>query len=203
MKGEEPMLRKTMMGMALAAALLMALMTGTAWAHETGESQTLQLTPSQDSGVSGTATLTPEGDGLEVHLDLQGLPKDGVEHLAHIHEGATCADDRAGNGGAVAFPLENVLAKGGEGGNASTVDTTLEDLSSGGPYYINVHAEQTDPDAVPPGVACADIAMTAADGSGSVPETGGVSPLTLLTAAGAVLVALGATAGFIARRRAA
>lgn len=195
------MLRKTLLGASL--ALMVALLTGTAGAHETGESQTLQLTPSQDSGVSGTATLTPEGNGLEVHLDLTGLPKDGVEHLAHIHEGATCADDRAGNGGGVAFPLENVLAKGGEGGNASTVDTTLEELSSGGPYYINVHAEQTDPDAVPPGVACANIAMTSADGSGSVPQTGGTSPLALLMVAGAVLVALGATAGFIARRRAA
>ncbi|HEX2728163.1 MAG TPA: CHRD domain-containing protein [Rubrobacteraceae bacterium] len=195
------MLRKTTMGMALTAALLMALLMGTAWAHETGESQTLQLTPSRDSGVSGTATLTPEGDGLEVHLDLTGLPKDGVEHLAHIHKGATCADDRAGNGGAVAFPLENVLAKGGEGGNVSTVDTTLEELSSGGPFYINVHDEQTDPKAVPPGVACADIAMTSADGSGSVPQTGGISPITLLMAAGAALVALGVTTGFVARRR--
>ncbi|HET7478001.1 MAG TPA: CHRD domain-containing protein [Rubrobacteraceae bacterium] len=188
---------KTLLGASL--ALMVALLTGTAWAQ--GSSQTLQLTPSHNSGVSGTATLTETGNGVEVKLDMQGLPKEGVKHLAHIHEGATCADDRAGNGGGVKFPLKDVVAQGGAGSSTTNLDTSFDELFDGTPRYINVHAEQTDPKAVPPGVACADLKMTSADGSSSVPETGGTSPLTLLMAAGAALVALGAAAGFIARRR--
>ena len=48
-------------------------------------SQTLQLTPSRNSGVSGTAVLTETAGGVQVQLNMQGLPQDGVSHLAHIH----------------------------------------------------------------------------------------------------------------------
>lgn len=75
------------LGPALVLALVTALAAGTAWAQ--GSSQTLKLTPSHDSGVSGTATLTKTGGGVRVRLDVRGLPKDGVEHMAHIHSGAT------------------------------------------------------------------------------------------------------------------
>ena len=58
-------------------------------------SQTLQLTQSRGSEVSGTATLTDIAGGVQVQPNMQGLPQDGVSHLAHIHSVATCADDRA------------------------------------------------------------------------------------------------------------
>ncbi len=202
--------RKTMIGTALAAALLTALMLGSAWAQGMG-SQTLQLTPSRGSGVSGTATLTETSGGVEVALELQGLPKDGVEHLAHIHSDATCADDRAGQGGPVEFPLQSVVAEGTTGTSTSTVDTTFDELFSGEPYYINVHAEQTDPEAVPPGIACADVvsmsgsasATASASASASAPadalaDTGGVSPLAPLLAIAAI--AAFAAAGYLLRR---
>ncbi len=60
-------------GAAMAGALLTALVAGSAWAQGSG-SQTLQLTPSRDSGVSGTATLTDVGGQLQVQLNAQGLP---------------------------------------------------------------------------------------------------------------------------------
>ena len=188
--------RKTVFGTTLAATLLVAALLGSAWAQETS-TQTLQLTPSRDSGVSGTATLTDTGAGVEVQLDVQGLPTaDGTEHIAHIHAGATCADDRAGAGGPVEFPLNSVSAQGGAGSSTSTADTTFDELFSGEPYYLNVHAEMTG-EGTPPGIACADVVAT------TVPATGGiVSPMKRLLLGGAALVVLATTGGVLARRRA-
>ena len=187
--------RWTMGGTATVAALLVSAIMGVAQAQES-DTQTLQLTPSRDSGVSGTAILTDRGNGVEVQLDVAGLPSaDGTEHLAHIHKGATCADDRAGAGAPVEFPLTGVVNEGGAGTSTSTADTTLDELLSGEPYYVNVHAEKTG-DAVPPGISCADVVST----SSTVPATGGfVSPLTMLVFGGAGLVALAAAVGVLVR----
>jgi hypothetical protein len=190
------MSRKATFGAMLTTALLAAMVTGSAWAQGTS-TQTLQLTPSRDSGVSGTATLTDTGARVEVQLDVQGLPSaEGTEHLAHIHAGATCADDRAGAGGPVEFPLNSVFNEGGAGASTSTADTTFDELFGGEPFYVNVHAEKTG-DAVPPGISCADVVAT------TVPATGGIaSPMTMLLIGGAALVALAAAGGFFVRRRA-
>ncbi|MDP9425887.1 MAG: CHRD domain-containing protein [Actinomycetota bacterium] len=180
----------------LAATLLVAALMGSAGAQEMG-SQTLQLTPSRDSGVSGTATLTDTAEGVEATLDMQGLPTaDGTEHLAHIHAGATCVDDRAGNGAPVEIPFESVMAQGGAGTSTTVIpDVTVADLLDGTSRYVNVHAEKTG-DAVPPGISCADVV------SSTVPATGGfVSPMTMLILGGAALVTL-ATGGVLVRRRA-
>ena len=191
--------RWTMVGTAMAAALLVAAVMGVALAQESN-TRTLQLTPSRDSGVSGTATLTDTGGGVEVQLDVQGLPSaDGTEHLAHIHKGATCADDRAGAGAPVEFPLQGVVNEGGAGTSTSTADTTFDELFGGEPYYVNVHAEKTG-DAVPPGISCADVVAA----SSTVPETGGfVSPTAALVLGGTALVLLlAAGTGFFVRRHA-
>ena len=191
--------KKTVFGATLCVAFLAALVVGSAWAQQMG-TQTLQLTPSQDSGVSGTATLTDTAEGVQVQLDVQGLPSaDGTEHLAHIHSGATCADDRAGQGGPVEFPLESVINQGGAGSSTSVIPgVTLATLFDGTPRYVNVHAEMTG-SGVPPGISCADLAAT----TSTVPSTGGfVSPLTALLLGGAVLVSLAAAAGLLVRRRA-
>ena len=192
------MSRKTVFGTTLAAALLVAALLGSALAQEMS-TQTLQLTPSRDSGVSGTATLTDTAEGVEATLELQGLPTaDGTEHLAHIHSGATCADDRAGAGGPVEFPFESVMSEGGAGTSTTVIpDVTVAGLFDGTPRYVNVHAEKTG-DAVPPGISCADLVMT----SSTVPSTGGfVSPMTMLLLGGAGIVALAAAGGFLVRQR--
>ena len=49
----------------------------------------LTLEPANGSAVVGTATFTEVTDGIEVELDVSGLPKPGAVYLAHIHEG-TC-----------------------------------------------------------------------------------------------------------------
>ncbi len=189
--------RKTVFGTMLAATLLIAALMGSAWAQDMS-AQTLQLTPSRDSGVSGTATLTDTAEGVEATLDMQGLPTaDGTEHLAHIHSGATCADDRAGNGGPVEFPFESVVNEGGSGTSTTVIpNVTVAGLLDGTPRYVNVHAEKTG-DAVPPGISCADVVAT------TVPATGGfVSPMTMLLLGGAGIAALVAAGGFFVRRRA-
>jgi hypothetical protein len=190
------MVKKGTLGAILATALLTALVSGSAWA-QSGDSQTLQLTPSRDSGVSGTATLTDVGGGVEVTLDLQGLPKDGVSHLAHIHAGATCADDRAGNGAPVEYPLETVVAQGDAGSSTTTIpDVTLAQLFDGTPRYVNVHAEKTGDD-VPPGIACADLVATSGAGDNALAETGGLPVLP----AAAVFAVLALTTGLLLIRR--
>jgi len=206
------MVRKTSGSATLVAAVLVTLslasgpVAGATEAQEPGPP--LELTPSNGSGVGGTARLAETGRGVEVRLNLEGLPEDGVEHLAHIHKGATCADDRAGNGAPVEFPLESVVAEGGVGSSTSITDATFDELLGGEePYYVNVHAEQTDPETVPPGVACADVLSTSASASagasGTLADTGGVSPLAVLLAAGAILASLGAATGYLLRRPAA
>ena len=190
----------------LAVGLLTALIAGSAWAQG-AQSQTLELTPSRDSGVSGTATLTEVGGQLQVQLNVQGLPEDGVEHIAHIHTDATCADDRADQGGPVEFPLEDVVAQGNAGSSTATLDTTLSDLSDGTERYVNVHAENTG-EGVPPGVACADIVFTGMQQQTMMestrpplPQSGGPASATLLLPAIALLLGSGVLAYAVLRRR--
>lgn len=170
-------------------------------------SQTLELTPSRNSGVSGTATLTETAGGVQVQLNVQGLPEDGVEHIAHIHTDATCADDRADQGGPVEFPLEDVVAQGNAGSSTTTLDTTLSQLFDGTERYVNVHAENTG-EGVPPGVACADLAFSGMQGGEQtmmestepLPTSGGVTPSALLPAA-ALILGSGILALAVLRRR--
>ncbi len=191
-------------GAAMAGALLTALIARSAWAQGSG-SQTLELTPSRDSGVSGTATLTEVGGQLQVQLNVQGLPQDGVEHIAHIHTDASCADDRAGQGGPVEFPLEDVVAQGNAGSSTTTLDTTLSDLSDGTERYVNVHAENTG-EGVPPGIACADLLASSGmqqgmmESTAPLPQSGGASPSALLPAA-ALILGSGILAFAVLRRR--
>lgn len=122
-------------------------------------SSTVYLTASGDSGVSGIAILTQTPGGVEVALDMQDLPTQvGTEHVAHIHEGGTCDDDRAGNVAPVLYELDPVYTGQDGTGSSSTsiADASLEQLLSGPPDYIDVHAEVTG-DQGPPGVACADL----------------------------------------------
>ncbi|MBV9453138.1 MAG: CHRD domain-containing protein [Rubrobacter sp.] len=123
---------------------------------------TVLFTPSQDSGISGVATLTETENGVEVKLNMRNLPdQTGTEHLAHLHEGGTCADDRAGNGAPIRYPLGSVATTQDGTGASTTVipNLTIAQLFSEAPKYINVHAEQTG-DEVPPGISCADLSTT-------------------------------------------
>ena len=95
-----------------------------------------------DSGQSGTASLTPTENGVNVFVNTlvdAGMPS----QPAHIHKG-TCADLDPNP----AFPLPNLE----EGLAGATLDTTIEELKKG--YSINVHKSDKEPDVY---VACGEI----------------------------------------------
>ena len=138
-------------------------------------STTVELTPSGDSGVSGYARLTNRsGGGVDVELYVQNLQdQPGTEHLAHIHQGGTCADDRAGNGAPVRYPLNSVFTgPDGTGLSTSTISNiTVAELFSGPPKYVNVHAAQTGNE-TPPGISCADLSSAGGTTSGGTTASG-------------------------------
>jgi Cu/Zn superoxide dismutase len=192
-------------GVIVAIAGLLAVLSllpgwGTeALAQETN-SMVLQLTPSRDSGVGGTATLTDAGGGVEVELNMRGLPEAGIEHINHVHTGGTCTADRAGNVAPATIPLKTVVAKeDGTGSGTTTLeDVTMDSLfDPGKDRYIALHSEVKEGEGVPPVISCADVVEAAGGGAVStvLPESGGPLPAMLLAAA--AIVALGAAGGVV------
>jgi CHRD domain-containing protein len=187
-------------GAALLAFLALALALGrVAQAQET-ESMSLQLTPSRDSGVSGTATLTDVGGSVKVELDMRGLPEAGIEHINHVHAGGSCTADRAGNVAPATIPLETIVAReDGTGSSTTTLeDVTLDSLfDPGKERYVALHSEVEKGQGVPPVISCADIVEAAGSGTVStkLPESGGPEPAILLVTT--ALLSLGAAAGVV------
>jgi uncharacterized protein (DUF305 family) len=136
-----------------------------------GGTMKLDLAPTNGSGASGTATFADTARGVEVRLQLEGLPEPGTTYLAHIHPG-TCVGEggnhphehgdhgeSAGGQDEIEYPLDPVEAGSGSGGSSETVleGLTVEQLSSGEPMYVNVHAEATGSEETPPSIACANL----------------------------------------------
>ncbi len=187
-------------GAALLAVLALALGLGRGALAQETNSLSLQLTPSRDSGVSGTATLTDVGEGVRVELNMRGLPEAGIEHINHFHAGGSCTADRAGNVAPATIPLKTVVAKeDGTGSGTTTLeDATLDSLfDPGKDRYIALHSEVEEGQGVPPVISCADVVEAAGGGavSTTLPESGGPQPAMLLAAA--ALLSFGAAAGVV------
>jgi hypothetical protein len=156
-------LAAVLIGLTLLASLALA---GNALAQE---AKSVQLTPSRDSGVSGTATLTDVERGVRVTLKMRGLPVPGVKHINHIHGGGTCADDRAGRTAPVTIPLKPVVAKqDGTGSATTTIEsvTVAKLLDPNRERFILLHAKTEKGQGVPPGISCADLVLASADATG-------------------------------------
>src|SRR5215218_10360921 len=168
-------------GTVLAVTMFVAL-SASAGAQE---DQTMQvdLTPSRDSGVSGTATLEDVKDGVEVTLEMRNLPKPGIKHINHIHAGGTCADDRDGRTAPVTIPLETITAQEDGTGSATT---TLKDVSVAELFgedkerFILLHAKTEKGEGVPPGIACADLLRSAANGASLSNKTTATGETTMI-----------------------
>jgi CHRD domain len=109
---------------------------------------TIDLAEQNESGESGTATLTPEGsDQVRVTIDLDGAPADAQP--AHVHKGSC---DALGD---ILHPLTNV-----ENGSSDTVlDVNLQDLQAAmlsGGLAINVHESTVNLETY---VACGDLSL--------------------------------------------
>ena len=119
---------------------------------------TVRLMEQNKSGETGTARLTPEGDGTKVEISLKGAPK-GTPQPAHIHEG-TCAklDPKPKQG------LENVV----DGKSTTTVPVKLEELMKGR-NAINVHKSTDD---IKTYVACGNITRSGGAKKGGEKKSG-------------------------------
>jgi Cu/Zn superoxide dismutase len=114
-----------LVGTSLIAALFLAAATSLAVA---ADSASVKLTPQNNSGESGTATLTSAGaNQTKVTLDVSGAPS--TNQPVHIHKG-TCdkLDPKP------AYPLSPLV----NGKSETTVNASLADLQKGG-YAINGH----------------------------------------------------------------
>ncbi len=191
---------KRLAGVALGAALLASLVLGGTALAQGANSITLHLTPLSDSGVTGTAVLTGVEEGVEVSLDMNGLPEAGVEHINHFHGGGTCADVEAGNMAPVTVPLNPVVANEDGTGSATTTieDVTLDELfAADEERFILFHAETVEGEGVPPGIACADfVPRSGGEGVETLAATGGPQPLVLVALP--LLLILGGTVGLLA-----
>jgi hypothetical protein len=186
---------KRLASIAVGVFLLVSLALGGSALAQGTEGVELRLTPSRDSGVSGTAILTDVAAGVEVELNIHGLPEAGVEHINHIHGGGTCADDRAGRTAPVTIPLNTVVAEGDGTGSATTTikDVTVAELfDEGEERFILLHAEAREGQGVPQGISCVDLVRTSGDDVASevLPESGGTRPMVLVFV-GLALVLLG------------
>src|SRR5215212_11666842 len=170
---------------ALAITMFGALALALSASAEAKEDQTVEvnLTQSRDSGVSGTATLEDVKGGVKVTLQMQNLPEAGIKHINHIHAGGTCADDRAGRTAPVTIPLKTITAQKDGTGSATT---TIKDVSvaqlfgEDKEHFILLHAETKKGEGVPPGIACADLVRSAANGASSNDETTMMGETTMM-----------------------
>jgi hypothetical protein len=151
----------TQLAVALAAAALLAAgcggtepseASGDGAADSEGKTVTIMLDAQNDSGESGTATLTADGRQTAVVLALENPVSDSPQP-AHIHEG-TCAELDP----APAYPLANVV----DGASESTVDVPLEELENGS-FAINVHKSEAEAEVY---VSCGTIGDAGSDGDG-------------------------------------
>jgi hypothetical protein len=190
--------------MVFGATLLASLVLGGSAFAQEEKSEQLQLTPSRDSGVSGTATLTDVEGGVKVELSMKGLPEEGVKHINHFHGGGTCADDRDGRTAPVTIPLNPVVANAdGTGSATSTVkDVTLDQLLGDDQHrFILLHDKVKKGEGVPPGISCADLPQGSTNTTlENLPSSGGLPPVVLLIVP-LVLLLVGISAVLMLLRR--
>lgn len=169
----------------LAVALMLALASS---ASAQGSAITVTLAGQNNSGIAGTATLTPMGDQIRVVINVTGEPA-GASEPAHIHEG-TCANLNP----APKYPLANVV----NGTSSTTVNVPLATLTSG-QFAINMHKSAQELSVY---VACGDVKATPAaapaTGAGGLAQSGRTAPGLAAILAGGLL-----GVGWVGRRRAA
>jgi hypothetical protein len=169
-------------------------------AQESPETITIALTEYQDSGVSGWATLTAEGDGVAVQMAVEGDQVTG-DQPTHIHTG-TCEDFDPNP----TFPLTTIVLDplSADGISQTSVpDVSLDELLSGD-YVILVHKSadeltnyfvcgdiKTSNEIAPPGPGAAGSVEVAGTGSGSAIGASAGENWLLISSAFATLLLAG------------
>lgn len=116
----------------LALATAGMILAGTGLANAAGP-VTVQLTPQNGSGESGTATLTDDGTKTKVVVAVKGAPA-GVAQPLHVHKGTCAKLDPA--------PAYGLTSLSG-GKSETTIDVPLSQLQTGG-FAINGHKSAQD-----------------------------------------------------------
>ena len=106
---------------------------------------TVQLAQQNNSGMTGTATLTPMGNQTQVVIQVQNAPG---PHPAHIHTG------QCPTPGGVAFPLTAI-----SNGRSETMVSAPLNQIQGAQHAINLHKS---PQEIPVYTSCGDIPVVAA-----------------------------------------
>lgn len=167
----------------LAAFALVVVMLAGAAIASAADPVTVVLNAQNDSGESGTATLTDLGNGkVRVEVKVTGAPA-GVPQPLHIHEG-TCANLNP----KPTYPLTSAV----DGVSVSQIDANFADLQNGN-FAINGHKSAEEAKVY---VFCGDIPAMAS----TLPATGADMANNLWIAA--VLGAIALVGGFVLMRRA-
>ncbi len=180
------MRRTRLLVSAIALGLLASIGTASL-AGAQATATTVTLAPLNNSGISGSATLTDLGGGrTRVVVNVTGSPA-GANHPAHIHDGS-CPTP-----GAVRYPLQNIQ----NGTSTTEVNASLADLMRG-TFAVNLHRSAQEASVY---VACGNVQQAAAAAPAApatLPRTGDLGSIApLAVAAGLGLVGL----GFALRRR--
>ena len=137
-------LRAPVAGALVAAAVIGGVAAFAPGATQAQQSITVNLSEQNDSGQTGTAVLTPDGNGTKVVITLANAPG---PHPAHIHSG------QCPTPGAVVFPLTSVT----DGTSETTVNATMEQIMAA-PHAINIHKS---PQEVPVYTSCGNVTAAA------------------------------------------
>ena len=114
---------------ALLALMIGGLISAPVFAQD---ALTIDLDEQNGSGVSGTATLTPDGDTTTIRLELEGPVGDNPVNIMS----GTCLDFDA-------LPVFELSAVDANGVSESTIDVNIDELT-GSAHVINVHASASN-----------------------------------------------------------
>ena len=163
-----------------AIAALLALMIGGLFTAPVSaqDALTIDIDERNGSGVSGTATLTPDGDSTTIRLQLEGPVGDNP---VNIMSGSCLNFD--------ALPVYELNAVDANGVSETTINASLDDLTDDA-HVINVHASPTNLGTI---YACGAIDGASSSGDNSstsssvtlaTANSSGVSGTATLTAVG-------------------
>jgi hypothetical protein len=128
---------------------------------------TINLDERNGSGITGTATLTPDGDSTTIRLELEGpVGNNPVNIMA-----GTCLDFDA-------QPIFTLSSVDDNGVSETTIDASIDDLTAEA-HVINVHASPTNLVTI---FACGAIEAAATDTGAGTDDAQTATTITLATA---------------------
>jgi len=159
------MTRQLVSSMATVAAALLVAVAFVGFARgaaaQDAQSVTIDLVEQNESGISGTATVSDEGDGqTRVVIETTGGEDEGGE--AHVFANATCEDHR---GVAEFYDLTPLDA---DGASDTVIDLPYETIANGD-HWVHVHAPAAEGGG---GLACGNVLLSVGSGGDDLPATG-------------------------------